>query len=370
MYHTDSEKYASLAEAASRQHQPEKAVGLYRKAAEAEARALADLGASKQRTLGITTVSLASLWIKAREMRRAQEVAHRGLASEKLPPFAVDQLRTLLQSIWNEEIREKAGIKFVKGEVLVSVSGGAVVFGGAPLELIQLKVDEVGRLIFRTIELLLKKPLRRRGLPDQEIRDQFRPWLFQAPAGSYQFAVRIERPLQMSMFPELAPDVDEITHKFLDIMQASVDDPEGRLKDIVPSEEYRDTFLKLTRNLAPTGKVFGRLEIRSGGEWEMNPIVLVPTARETINTTLRKGQSKQEEKEEQRVQVKGLLRGLQLDNDWLDVDVSGQDQKPIRIFQASDVIDDLVGPMVNHRVVVDAVLKGNRYYFRDIQAEE
>jgi hypothetical protein len=370
MNHTDSEHLASLAELASRQNDTARAVDLYGQAAEAELRALADVDPSKTRTLGITAVSAASLFFKALRFHEAQATAHRWLASDRIPDFAVDQLRTLLQLIWSEEARQKSGLQFMKGQVLFSVRGGEVVYGGAPLELIVTKVDEVARLVFRTIEMLLNKPLRKRGLPEPEIRDQLRPWLFQVPAGSYQFAVQVERPRQIAMFPGIQPEVEEVTQRFLDIVRAGVEDPEGGLAKLVPNDEYRETFLKLTRNLAPTGKAFERLEIRSAGTWD-SPIVLEPSARESISATLREARHRREpiEKEEVTEQLKGTLRGLQLDNDWLEVGVPGED-KPIHVVQAGDAIDDVIGPMVNHRVIVEVAKKGRRYYFRDIQLEE
>lgn len=97
-------------------------------------RALESLDRSKVRTLGITTVSAASLWFKAREYKRAQAVAGQGLAATSMPAFAIDQLQSLLQTIWNEEARAKSGLQFIEGEVLVSVSGGEVVTGGAPVD--------------------------------------------------------------------------------------------------------------------------------------------------------------------------------------------------------------------------------------------
>jgi len=373
MYHLQSEQFSSLAEEATRKHDYTHAIEYYRLAAEQETLALGEIDPSKKRTYAITAVSAASLWYKARELQQAQSVAYMGLATDALPPFAVKELQELLQYIWSEDARQKAGINFTEGEVLVSVSGGEVVVGGAPLELILRKVDEVSKIFYRTIELLLNRPFRKRGAPSIEIQEQFRPWLFQAPAGSYQFAVRIERPKQMSFFPEgITPEVEQITQKFLQIVKASVDDPERDLVELVPNQEYRGAFLKLTRNLAPTGKLFGQLEIKSPSDVSTRPIILIPASREIINKSLRKPDREDTGKTENKVvRLRGVLRGLQLDNDWLDIDEEGQAQKPIRIYETGEAIDDVVGPMVNHRVLVDVVVRPTgKYAYRDIQLEE
>lgn len=376
MHHTESEHYASQAEVALREGNSDRAIELYALAAAAEVRALNDLDESKKRTLGITAVSAASLWFKAKEFRRAESLAYQWLASDALPLFAKDQLQTLLQTIWSEEIRQKAGINFTSGEVLISVSGGEVVKGGAPLELILRKVKEVSNIFYRTVEMLLDLPLRKHGDPSWHIQQQCRPWLFQAPPGSYQFAVRVEQPKQLSLpiFEDAIPKVEHVTQKFLEIVQASVEDPETKLAEVVPNPEYRSTFLKLTRNLAPTGKSsFSQVEIRPSAGIDSRPIVLRQTERDVINEAIRTEKallSPPAGIQDEPIRLVGILRGLQLNQDWIDVKIDEEEQET-RIYETGEVIDDVIGPMVNHRIIVDVVRKPNgRYAFRDIQSEE
>jgi hypothetical protein len=66
----------------------------------------------------------------------------------------------LLQAIWNEQAQKEAGVSFVSGQVVVSVKGGQVVTGGAPLDLILGKVHIVENLFYRTAEFLKSVPLR------------------------------------------------------------------------------------------------------------------------------------------------------------------------------------------------------------------
>jgi hypothetical protein len=372
MNHSKSEHYASLAELAAKQGDAERATELYRLAAEAEMLALADLDTSKKRTLGITAVSAASLWYRGHDFQKAQTVAHQWLATDLLPVFAINQLQTLIQTIWGEIALEKAGVKFTKGEVIVSVSGGEIVIGGAPLDLILRKVDEVRGIFYRTVEMLLNLPLRKHGPPCWEIQEQCRPWLFQAPAGSYQFAVRVEQPRQMKLFEDAVPKVEKVIKKFLEIVKGSAEDPESELANVVPDPGYRSTFLKLTRNLAPTGKSFGKLEIKSAGDIDFRPIVLMPSSREAINDTLKKSTiPRKPSKQEEPFQIRGILRALHLDKDWLEVHTTGETSESIQIHDTGDVIDDVVGPMVNRPVIVD-VVKGRRgrLNFRDIQSDE
>lgn len=378
-YHTQSEQLASLAEEETRRRRFDSAVEFYRAAAEHEQHAFDYLDESKVRTRGITAVSAVSLWFKAREFHRAKNLAYRCLGTDLLPTFAVDQLEELLQIIQSEEAIRKSGVEFTN-QVLVSVSGGEVVRGGAPLDLIHKKVDEVGKLFYRTIEMLLRKPLRKRGAPSQEVQEQCRPWLFQAPAGSYQFAVRVQKPAQLNLFPDDVPDVEVITQTVIDIIRAGTQDVEGeKLSEIVSDKDYQKVFLKLTQNLAPgeKDKSFSRLEIKvpfSDSELaSRNSVILVPESREITREILKKNRYESISEalyDVKEIQIKGILRGLQLDNDWLEIKTGEQEQNVLRISGAGDAVDDVVGPMVNRRVIVDVVERGDRYIFRDIQTED
>lgn len=371
MHHSKSEKYASQAEIATKNGDKDMALALFRLAAEEEALALSALDLKKTRTIGITTVSAASLWFKAGEYRQVERISCQWLATEYLPDFAISQLHTILHTAWNEILFRQSGIEFVKGEVLVSVSGGQIVTGAAPLELIYRKVNEVSNIFYRTIEMLLNQPFRKRGPTSEEIKKQFRPWLVQAPPGSYQFAVRVQKPAQISLFPDASPEVEEITQKFLQIVYATTQETHEALENVVPDPDYRKGFLRLTRNLAPTGKTFNRLEIKSATDLEARPTVFVPESRQDINKTLREERKATEEPTElKEEQLTGILRALHLDKDWIELHLD-DGKHPVRIIHTGDVIDDIVGLMVNHRVIVDvAVRPDGTYLYRDIQSEE
>lgn len=324
-------------------------------------RALAD---DKPRTLGITAVSATALWYKGRELEAAERVAHEAAARPGLPAFAHAQLRELLQAIWNEQAQREAGITFVPGQVIVSVRGGEVVTGGAPLDLILSKVQGVQSLFYRTAEYLKDLPLRLKGQPSKELHDRYRPWLFQSVPGSYQFAVAIQKPAQQELFPNGEPEPEVLTETFLRILRAASEDPEQALQEVVQKADYRRTFLKMTRNLAPTGKSFSQLEVRGAAERE--PVVLVPASRKAITQSLRPQAAPGEEQQE--VVLQGNLRAVDLDKKWLEVSVDGVTRHVSGLIEA---VDDVIGPMVNHDVIVRARYgKKNKLMFVDIEQEE
>lgn len=364
--HDVSEKLAASAHEALKNGELERAKALFALAAKAETAAFEILSDDKPRTLGISAVSATALWYKARKFQEAEQVAHKALGRDALPLFARNELRTLLQAVWNEEAQDEAGIGFLSGQVVVSVRGGEVVTGGAPLDLILSKVQTVQSLFFRTAELLKSLPLRTKGPPSKEIQERYKPWLFQSVPGSYQFVVAIQKPAQPDLFPtdELEPDV--LTDTFLSILRAASEDAPEAMEAVVPEPAYRTTFLKLARSLAPTGKTFSEMEIRGTGDH--NAVILSPQSRRTISETLRPLTPTDDSDKLGEKRITGTLRAVHLEDDWLEVIADGQTYK---IVNVGETVDDVIGPMVNHQVNVRAkVGKNQKLMFVDIERDE
>ena len=362
-HHEVSEGLASRAQAAMRDGEEQKARELYARSADAEQRAVADLDTTRTRTLGISSVSAVSLYYKAAMYERAEELACRWLPTEALPVFAQEQLRSLLQSIWSEQARKRAPVRFESGQVLVSVQGGEIVSGGAPLDLIVEKVKTVQSLFHRTAELLGGLSHRRRGAPSKNIQDSCRPWLFQAASGSYQFAVAIQKEYQQNLFEPALPSPGEVSDRFLQILQAGIENPEEGLVEVVPNVDYRRTFLKLTRNLAPDGKVCKQLDVRSAGD--SRPISLDPDVRQELGQVIRGTKRGDETADVEPKTLNGVLRAVHLDKDWLEI---AADEGPShRVYAVGEEVDDVLGPLVNKSVIVYVKHVGGKNRFVDIE---
>ena len=368
--HSRSERLAAEAEAASRRGQRIPAEELYRQAAAAERDALAKLPLEKVRTRGVTAVSSVALWYKGRALDEAERLAHEQMAAGSLPPFAQEQLRELLHLLWAARSAEAAGVRFVPGDVLVALKGGQILHGGAPLDLIVRQVEGIQAILFRTVEFLLKRAFRRHGPPEAMVQGMYRPWLFQAPAGSYQFAVRVQEPEQRPLWDD-KPEVAQVTSTFFGILRASAADPERDLPALVPDERYRAAFLSLSRNLAPTGKSFQRLEVRDAGT-PSDPGVLFGTdTRQQLNSVLRGARPpKPTSSSDVPLELRGTLRALHLDKDWLEIARPGQLPDHVRVDEAGEALDDVIGPMVNRAVTLQVVRRGSKYLYRDIELDE
>jgi len=361
--HKKSETLASAAHAAKNEHDLPKAHSLFIEAGEAEMRALKLLSSrDKPRTYAITAVSTASLLFKGGDLKQAEMVAYSCLANEYLPEFAANQLRDILQVIWNQQAQAKAGVNFVPGHVSVTVGGGEIVRGGAPLDLILEKVQTVQSLFIRTAEFLKEIPLRTRGAASKEIQDICRPWLFQGVPSSYQFIVAIEGPLQLDLLRDQPIGPELIASTFMTILESAVIDPEESLAQVVPDPGYRGTFLKLTRNLAPTGTRFQKMQISATDSTK--PLLLTTSTRKELSDTLKKQRQAVSAHDEEQT-LKGILRAVHLDNDWLEVLAENE---LVKISGVGEAVDDLIGPMVNHEVIVHTT-RGPRGSFKFVDIE-
>ena len=364
-HHQVSERLALQAQAALRNGQREQAQELYAHAADAEQHAIRDLNPKKTRTLGISSVSAVSLYYKAAMFARAEHVACRWLRVESLPTFAKDQLRYLLQSIWSEQTRKTAPVRFAPGEVLVSVHGGEVVSGGAPLDLVVDKVKAVQSIFYRTAEFLAGLEHRRRGAPSKDIQDSCRPWLFQTLPGSYQFAVAIQEEYQPNFLKPHLPTPRDVADQFLQILRLGTEDPEETFTNVVPDAAYRNTFLKLTRNLTPDGKTCNRLDIHSPGD--SRPITLDLAVRHNLRRVIRQAKQGQGTSALQHEPLHGVLRAIHLDHDWLEM--TDENGASVRVYAVGQEVDDVIGPLVNKAVVVYVTTVAGRHRFLDIEPE-
>ena len=340
----------------------EDARALYASAAVSEEQALEELDLSKARTYGITAVSAASLYFKADQLDSAERIAIASVAFDQLPAFARRQLQHIMQVIWAERERQTSDLRFAPGQVMVSVSGDHVVAGGAPLHPILDKVKTIELMYCRIAEFLSDIAFRTGGALSKGIRENYRPWLFQAPPGSYQFAVAIQQGENADMF--VSPG-EVVADFFFKVLRLGSNGSDEEFYEAVPDARYRKTFLKLARNLAPSGKAFDALEVRAADDSQS--VRLDQEVRKRLGERIRGLEEPSVNIAAHRQVHIGVLRAIHLDKDWLEV---AAEEGHIKVVGVGEEVDDVIGPLVNKRVIVhvDSDDKTNR--FVDIEAEE
>ena len=358
-YHRQSEELLFQAEMAEKAGDPMSAIDLYRKAADQELRALEAIDPSKSRTHGISAVGATTLYLRARQFDSAESVAHEYL-HRGVPEFAGDELRRLLQSVWSERARAESPVTFRPGQFFVSLRGGQVLEGGAPMDLVLSKTKTISDFCYRATEFLAAAPYRKEGAPSTDIVRACRPWLIQAAPASFRFAVAIEDERQTNLLKEnvRATDVSEL---FFRVVRSGSGLSSRPLEDLVSQSEYRMVFLKLARLLTPHGGVFGALEIRSGERG--TALVLDRNARKALTERIR-AENERSDGDGEEKEIEGILRAVDLNNDWIRVSTELAD---VTVRGVGEEVDDVIGPMVNRPVLVRFRMEREKNSLVDIE---
>ena len=361
-HHRRSEQLASEAELALLKGDPSRSESLYVEAAQQEEMALGHVGAEKPRTLGITAVSTVSLYYKGKQLDMAETLAHRYLGSGGLPRFAKRQLEESIDRIRTD--RTMGDIP--AGHMLFSLMGGELVPGGAPLDLLTGQHQKLRNLLYRSSEEMNGIPPPPQGQPGQRDSRDLSPMGVSAAPGSYRFAVALVGPRQQDMFRGDDIPPRQVVEHLYDILKACSESPDEELPRVVPDQEYQGTFLKLTRDLAPTGKGFEHMVISSaGGD---GAVIMNQETRRSISQVLRRSKAPTDDEEGNEKDIRGILRALHLDRDWIEITVDGGTN--LRISEVTEEVDDRIGPMVNQPVLARVFEVGERHRFIDIEADE
>jgi hypothetical protein len=123
------------------------------------------------------------------------------------------------------------------------------------------------------------------------------------------------------------------------------------LEQIVPERDYRKALLLLTKNVTPIGKRFKEVGIYRRRENRIESVYLT----DILPSKIRQALPPTEETKQKRGKLSGILRALHLDQNWLEL--TTPEGKHIRCDTVHDMLDDVVGPMVNHKVVVSGLIR-------------
>lgn len=362
--HQEAQSAAQQAEACLRAGELYRARAFYAKAAAAEARALEAVPAAKPRTFSILAVSVVALWYKARAYDEAEAAAFRALAAEQTSERARGQLRELLEATWNERSLLEQGLNAASDRLIVSLTGGQVGYGSAPLGLAVQAQNAMSSLVTRIAEWLGGFPLRRRGAPSPDLLAVFQLRIGTAQPGSYKFAIDLAGSEQ----PELLGSrvkVSDVADKVMDFIDGAVGRPDD-LERWIPDVEYRTTLLQLLHGTAPNGKNYAELGVcRQGPDVEPRLLLVDREARERIARCIRREQATDEHVGGE---IRGVLRALNLDQSWLII--VDDEAKPTRCSTPHGMLDDVIGAWVNSRVIVRGKWVSGEFVATDVQPDE
>src|SRR5262249_17471831 len=148
------------------------------------------------------------------------------------------------------------------------------------------------------------------------------------------------------------------------------------LKGLVPDDEYRRGMLRLIRNVIPSEPSLREVELARESKPAADApairtgVILTKESRTPVSRAIEET-SPSVAPDERSTEIRGVLRAVHLDSDWLIVDTP--DGKQQRCSGASEAIDDVIGPMVNRRVILycrwRSTLRGRKLLFSDIELD-
>ena len=367
-HHRLSEDRASRADIARQRGELKAAVALYAEAAAAETHALNAFDGDDDRLRSMLALGAASLHYKAQDLDTASRLAHGYLGDVKALPYYASQMEHLLGTIRFERDWQGARLADPRTRLRFSLRGGETMHGGAPADVIEAPRRAALALVTRAIEFELSVAYRTAGKASSETLQQFRPWLLQAPAGSYQFDVAIQPPAQRELIPSHQISAEDVVQSSAEILAAAARSPDAILPEIVPDADYRKAFLKIAKDLTPDDHGFRRLEVRTPSH--DFPIVLHSGSREIITDAIKRLSVSADQDGEQRedVEISGILRNVHLDSEWIEVRV---DAAKHRITGFNEDLATQAGGFLNQKVVLSVQQdQAGKLYFRDINATD
>lgn len=94
---------------------------------------------------------------------------------------------------------------------------------------------------------------------------------------------------------------------------------------------------------------------------------LDPEVRRNMGQVIRTLRTATEHPIVQSESLKGTLRAVHLDRDWLEVAADGEHHRVIRV---GEQVDDVIGTMVNKPVIVHVTRDGGKLSFVDIEPDD
>lgn len=353
--HTAAQDLSARAAAVLAEGRAQEAQRLFADAARHEAAALASVPSDRIRTRSVLSVSVASLLYKGVELDEAERAIFSYLAPADLEAWADTELRELLYVVADERVLMTSLTRRYSGEsITVSLRGGEIGAGTGPLDLILEKAGGFRSLLYRMAEWVGQFPLRHQGPPPRELQDLVQARATEAAAGSYRLEIRLTEPVQPNLFEPPRVPPTELSDRLFDFLQRLTTGTSGDLEGLVPQSDYRKALLQLTRNIVPGGKRIREVGIYRKKLDRLESVDLTDALRLRIREAI----PRQESSPEEHTSVRGTLRALHLDKNWLELAL--QDGSHVTCDTLPEMLDDVVGPMVNRHVLVTGARRQKR----------
>ena len=353
-YHKMAMEFADLGLRNRARGNGELALAYFEQALDFELAAIVELEQTDGLAGSVLYRSAGTLALDCRRLRQAEQITAQALAGEPHPDIA-EELRDLWEQIQFQRHLDLNGVALQDDELQMSLSVPEVSRGLAPHSAIYGRVDSIEKLIYRTAERKLGRQFREGGQPVKEVWDNYRVMVSVPREGRFavtlKFGSRIQ-PALPGMF-DAASVIDEFM-QLIGLVNQSRDDA---IQNIIADEAYLRNFFSLAKRIAPDGESIrqvGFTAIRNGSE---HSVALTRPADEITPPS----SSIPTDADGELVEIRGVLRYANATSgSGGQIRVVDFESKTHSVDVPAGMMNDIVRPMWDERVVIQGIRAGNR----------
>ena len=361
--HDQAMEVAFFADLERRKGNEEHAAKLFEQALDLERQAIAAMTSPVEPTWSILHRSAGWLALDCNQPRLAEQLACTALTGVPSPKIA-DELRDLWeQANFHRHLGSK-GFALRNDELQLSLAGREVGGGIAEWSEVYGRLNSFSQLIYRTVERKQNRPFRERGLLPKNIRENHQMLVSAPRNGSFAVTLKFGSPTEPSL-PGIL-DTEAIIGEFMDLIEMLNRSRVNEIQEIIPDPAYLRNFFGLAKKIAPDGervRQVGFTTIRSGVERSVE----LTTPAGDFPAPLTEEQLLDVEAEP--IKIRGILQYADAIN-RNEIRVVDDKAKRHAVVVPEGLMNDIVRPMWNSRVVIDAIRTGNIVTLKDIQPDD
>ena len=353
-YHKMAMEFADFGLRYRARRNGELALAYFKQALDFELAAIGELDQTSGLAWSILHRSAGTLALDCRDFRKAEQITAQALAGDPHPDIA-EELRDLWEQIYFQRHLDLNGVALQDDELQMSLSGPEVSRGLAPLNAIYGRVDNIEKLIHRTAERKLGRRFREGGQPVKEVRDNYRMMVSVPREGSFAVTLKFGSLIQPAL-PGMS-DAASVMNDFMQLIELINRSRDDVIQDLIADEAYLRNFFSLAKRIAPDGKSIrqvGFTAIRNGSE---HSVALTRPADEIIAPS----PTAPPDSDAEPVEIRGVLRFADaISGSGDQIRVVDSEGKPHPVDVPAGMMNDIVRPMWDERVVIQGMRAGNR----------
>lgn len=305
--------------------------------------------------------SAASLALDYGDHSEAEKMICMALAGNPTHSIA-EELRDLLEQVTFKRHLDLRGIKLQEDEVQMSIAGEGVGFGIAPTAAFLHRVSNTERLLLRTAERRLNKPYKQGGRYSKDVQEDVELYMSVPRAASFAVTFRIGSRDQIAL-PGMSKG-GEVIREVLDCLELYNQQKTDELRKKIPDDAYYNNFVGLADSLAPDGDEVNLVGFTiQKGDGKLKEVAIRPRIQEIKHEIITKAkvvEIKDEIKDEV-IKIIGVLLfadSKKKENSKIQVVDDGNNEHTLSVPEG--MMDDIVKPLWNTRVIVTGYKKGRK----------